>query len=143
MIKVVPDSNVWISAFNFGGVPRRIVEMGLNGEIELCISDEILAEIWRVQTDKFKWSPERLQQWQNDILSFTRLVQPTQQVDVISADPTDNRILECALAAEADYVVTGDKHLLRLLAFTKTSIIKPADLARRLQSHGGIISAGF
>ena len=143
MIKVVPDSNVWISAFNFGGVPRRIVEMGSNGEIELCISDDILAEIQRVQTEKFKWSPERLQEWQNDILTFTRRVQPTQQVDVISTDPTDNRILECALAAEADYVVTGDKHLLRLLAFTKTSIIKPSDLARLLQSHGGIISAGF
>lgn len=135
MVKVVPDSNVWISAFNFGGVPRRVIEMGANSEIQLTISDDILSEIRRVQEEKFKWSPKRLQYWQDDILTFTEKVETGQRVDVISDDPTDNRILECAVAAAADYIITGDKHLLRLLAFVNTQIIRPADLPRRLQGH--------
>lgn len=135
MVKVVPDSNVWISAFNFGGVPRRVIEMGVNSGIQLSISDDILFEVWRVQEEKFKWSQKRLHDWQNDILTFTEKVETGQRVDVISADPTDNRILECAVAAGADYIITGDKHLLRLLAFVNTQIIKPADLERRVQSH--------
>ncbi len=134
MVKVVPDSNVWISAFNFGGVPRRIIELGVSGEVRLATSDEILAEVSRVQTDKFNWSPDRSKEWEGDILAFTEKVQPVQRVDVISADPTDNRILECAVAAEADYIVTGDKHLLRLLAFVNTQIITPADLLARVRS---------
>ncbi len=109
----------WISAFNFGGVPRRIIEMGISGDIRLAISGDLLAEVSRVQTEKFKWAPDRLKEWEHDILTFTEKVQPVKRVDVISADPTDNRILECAVAAGADYIVTGDKHLLRLLAFTK------------------------
>jgi predicted nucleic acid-binding protein len=71
VVKVVPASNVWISAFNFGGVPRRVIEMGVNAEIQLAISDDILFEVRRVQEEKFKWSQKRLQDWQNDILTFT------------------------------------------------------------------------
>ena len=135
MVKAVPDSNVWISAFNFGGVPRRIIEVGVSGELRLATSDEILAEVSRVQTHKFNWSPDRSKEWEGDILAFTEKVLPVKRVDVISADPTDNRILECAVAAEAAYIVTGDKHLLRLLAFVKTQIITPADLLARVRSN--------
>jgi putative PIN family toxin of toxin-antitoxin system len=143
VVKVVPDSNVWISAFNFGGVPRRVIEMGVSSEIRLAISNDILLEVWRVQEEKFKWSQNRLQDWQNDILTFTEKVETGQRVDAISADPTDNRILECAVAACADYIVTGDKHLLRLLAFVNTQIIKPADLQRRVQGHFQCGSVGL
>lgn len=108
--------------------------MGVNAEIQLAISDDILAEVSRVQTEKFSWLPEQLKNWESDILAFTENVRPTHRVDVITADPTDNRILECAVAAEADYIVTGDKHLLRLRAFVNTQIIRPAELLGRVRS---------
>ena len=57
--------------------------------------------------DKFKWSADALLEVEAYIRSYTNHVTPAQTVDVIKADPSDNRILECAVAAKSDYIVTG------------------------------------
>jgi predicted nucleic acid-binding protein len=61
-------------------------------------------------------------------------VAPTQQVDVIKDDPSDNRILECASAARSQYVVSGDKHLLRLKSFEGKPIVPVAEFLDILQA---------
>lgn len=55
------------------------------------------------------------------------IIEPKTKLNIIEAGPEDNRILECAVAAEADFIVTGDKHLLELCKFKKTRILKPRE----------------
>jgi len=61
-------------------------------------------------------------------------------LDVVKADPPDNRILECAKAAKSDYIVTGDDHLLRLQQHGSALILKVADFmelaTRELRTPG-------
>ena len=61
------------------------------------------------------------------ISSFAERVEPDSRVNAVPEDPTDNRILECAVAAKSDYLVTGDKHLLKLGHFGTVKILQPAE----------------
>jgi uncharacterized protein len=65
------------------------------------------------------------------MLRCARLVEPTEALDVVKSDPTDNRILECALAAGSDVIVSGDAHLLLLESFRGIKIERPADFMAR------------
>lgn len=64
---------------------------------------------------------------------LTEWVAPTTRLHVITADPTDNRFLECAVAGHADAVISGDRHLLRLKQFRGIPIVPPAAFLRRLE----------
>jgi uncharacterized protein len=130
MVGVTADSNIYISALNFGGAPDKLLDMARAGEIELHISEDILSEIMRVLHDKFRWSDEALALAKDRLADFTKTIQPGQAVQIVTADPTDNKILDCALAGKSDYLVTGDKHLLDLGQVGDVKIVKPADFLR-------------
>jgi putative PIN family toxin of toxin-antitoxin system len=127
VVGVTADSNIYISALNFGGPPDRLLDMARAGDIDLHISDDILSEVMRVLRDKFRWTDEALALAKDRIGDFTKTIQPGQAVEIVTADPTDNRIVECALAGKSDYIVTGDKHLLNLGHVGEIKIVKPAD----------------
>lgn len=114
MLTVTLDTNIYISAFEFGGLPLRLLHMAVDGQIEVAISEPIIDETLRVLREKFGRSGEGLLEVEAWIRSFTRLVTPTQRVDLITEDPPDNRILECAEASRSEYIVSGDKDLHRL-----------------------------
>jgi uncharacterized protein len=76
---------------------------------------------------KFGASPDELAIAQSIIRDAARTVQPAVQLYVIKEDPADNRILECAVSAGADYIVTGDKDLLRLKRYDSIRILSVAD----------------
>jgi putative PIN family toxin of toxin-antitoxin system len=107
----------------FGGNPLRLLEMALNGEVALCISDAILQETLRVLRDKFGFLEERLTRAESYIVSCTTRVKPSATIDTVKDDPDDNRILECAEAAGAEYIVTGDLNLLRLGKYVEISLV--------------------
>jgi hypothetical protein len=60
-------------------------------------------------------------------MTIARTINPSVQLDVVKEDPPDNRVLECAVSSGADYVVTGDKDLLRLGRYDSIGIINPSD----------------
>jgi putative PIN family toxin of toxin-antitoxin system len=124
---VTADSNFWVSAFNFRGKPRRLIDMADAGEVRIDISEHIIEEVLRVLRLKFQWTPEALREAESQMNAIARKVAPTRTVEVVKDDPTDNRILECAAEARSDYVVTGDKDLLRVGMFGGTPIVKVAD----------------
>jgi putative PIN family toxin of toxin-antitoxin system len=101
--------------------------------MELAISPPIIAEVERVLRDKFKWSDDRVREIEPRLSAFTRRVIPTEALDVVKDDPSDNRILECAKAAGSDYVVTGDLDLLRLGKYADMQIMKVSDFLNRGQ----------
>lgn len=125
---LVLDSNVYISAILFGGKPRRIIEAALAGKVRLAISTSILEEIESVlKGKKFKFPEAAAREVINEIASLAEIFEPLEKLSRIKDDPADNRILECALAAGAAAIVSGDSHLLSLGNFRSIPILTPAD----------------
>jgi putative PIN family toxin of toxin-antitoxin system len=132
--RVTADSNIYISALNFGGKPQRVLDLARAGEIELAISNAIITEMSRILHHKFHWKPEDIEDAVEQILRFTRYLQVDYTLDVVPADPDDNRVLECALKAGSDTVVTGDTDLLVIESFRGIRIQKPSDFLTAFQA---------
>jgi putative PIN family toxin of toxin-antitoxin system len=125
MLRVVADTNVYISALNYGGVPDQVLALARRGRVELFVSKFILDEIEGVLRRKFRWPSRQALAARNAISEFTLKVEPTERVAAVDKDEPDNRILECALAANATIVVSGDSHLRRLDSFRRIRILSP------------------
>lgn len=126
--KAVFDTNIYLSAILFGGSPRMCLELGRNGEIELFVSRAILLEMAQKLQEKFLWSKEEIEEVIGGLIMFATIVSPKEQINTIKAEPKDNRILECALEVQADYIISGDKkHLLSLKKFKGIPIISASD----------------
>jgi putative PIN family toxin of toxin-antitoxin system len=133
VLKATADSNIYISALQFGGRPLSFLELARRC---VAIAQPIIDEVQRVLRDKFNWPDERVQEVEPRLAAFTRRVVPTETVDAVKDDPTDNRILECAKAAGSDFVVTGDRDLLRLGRYGDIQIMKVTDFLQRGQFKG-------
>lgn len=127
MIRVVADSNVYISALNFGGVADEVLALGRRRLIALFVSPSILNEVEGVLLRKFKWSPKRARHARALIHASAETVVPRERLAVVTDDEADDRILECAVAAEAHLLVTGDNHLLKLGRFREITILSPRE----------------
>ena len=136
MTRVTADSNLYVSALIFGGKPLALLDLARDAHIELAISDDILAETLRVMRDKFHRTPDQLQADETLISAITTRVQPTERLDVVPSDPDDNRVLECAVAAGSEVVVSGDQDLLRLGSFRGMEIVRVSDLFGRFGAVG-------
>ena len=130
MIGVTLDSNVYISALEFHGIGARLLLMARAGAIRIDTSAAILSETMGVLRDKFGWDGYRLRFGQEALRKLARVVEPTTTIEVAD-DPDDNRILECAVEAGSDFIVTEDKDLLRLGSYGGIPIMRPADFLRR------------
>lgn len=115
-MKTVFDTNIYISALLFkGGIPSLLFDLALSSKIDLYFSPEILDELRDVLSVKFELTIQETERLIKIIESCGTLVYPQQPVLIVKLDPDDNKIIECALAARAKYIVTGDKkHLLSL-----------------------------
>ncbi|MBN2013809.1 MAG: putative toxin-antitoxin system toxin component, PIN family [Candidatus Altiarchaeota archaeon] len=137
-MKVVADTNVLVSALFWEGNERRVIHLAEEGEIELLISSGILEELkevlWR---DHFQLRltdlNTRIDDVVNRLMSVSTLVDSTKRLNTILEDPADNRVLECAVAGKADYIVSGDSHLLSLREFKGIKIIKAKNLLEILK----------
>ncbi len=124
MIKVVLDTNVYVSAFLFGGPPAHVAMLSEEGAFRICVSTPIVRELKGVLTAKFGWDRKELANTLDSLLANAEPVSPRKKMDV-SQDPDDNRILECAIAAGAAAIVTGDHGLLRLRSVEGVRILTP------------------
>ena len=127
MIVATADSNIYVSALNFGGVPLEFLNAARSGGFRLAISNPLIVEIRKVLGRKFGWSDELAGDAMSELLAFTQLVKPTQLIDVLQADPDDNRVLECAIASGSRFVISGDKHLLSLGEYQGIRMLKVAE----------------
>jgi len=124
MLKIVFDTNIYISAFVIpGGNAEKAYLHAIDGDFELCTSIAILTELAQKLDEKFGWEKHKIAQLISAISDIATVLKTTPWLKVLSDDP-DNRILECALKARADFLVTGDKHLLKLRNYGDFEIIK-------------------
>ncbi len=129
-MKVVIDTNVFISSFlNQKGNPKKIIDLWKKEEIIICINKEILQEYMEVLARLGLSSEPEFEELVNlfkkkvNMLFFPN----TLSLDGICDDPDDNKFLECASAADAAYIISGDKHLLKLIQFREIKILNPKD----------------
>ena len=124
MLKIVFDTNIYISAFAItGGNAEKAYGKAIDGDFELYTSVAILTELARKLDEKFDWERQKITQLITFIGKLATVLKTTPWLEVVADDP-DNRILECALEADADYIVTGDNHLLKLKNYKSIKIIK-------------------
>jgi putative PIN family toxin of toxin-antitoxin system len=125
-VRVILDTNVFISAIFFGGVPYQALEAWYDGKIQLVVSQEILEEYRRVGEILSEQFPGV------DVDPFLELV--TVKADVVIApslpvsvcdDPDDDKFFACAFAGDAKFIVSGDKHLLRKSGYRGIQVVKP------------------
>jgi putative PIN family toxin of toxin-antitoxin system len=130
VVGVAADTNIYISALIFAGLPRQFLLAAEDARIHLFISEPIRQELLRILQTKFSWSNNQVNETLLQLESCTELVRPTETLDVIKEDPDDNRVLECAVAADARFIVSGDNDLLRLGQFRNIRIVKVADFMK-------------
>ena len=133
--RVVLDSNIYISAFLFGGKPLRAVQLAEQGAFVLLISASIQAEVEGTLAQKFGYSRSMIRHSCNRIWILAKQIDPNLRVD-LCRDEDDNRILECAIAGDARYIVTGDRDLLVLPGVSQYTILKVDAFLQILQSEG-------
>lgn len=124
MLKVVLDTNVIVSAIIFGGKPKLILNLIQSEKVDGYISRFIIAETCEILRQKFKLTEtESVEETIKKSFSF---VEPAFSINIIKACPADNKILACALAAKADYLISGDKkHILLLKKIKNIPILSP------------------
>lgn len=123
-MKVVFDTNIYISAFVVpGGNAEKAYLKAINGDFELFTSIAILTELANVLDKKFGWENHKIEQLIEHISRLAIVLKTKPHLSVVSHKP-DNRILECALKVKADFVITGDSHLLKIAQHKGIKIIE-------------------
>ncbi len=125
MLKVVLDTNVIVSALNFAGKPAEVFDLAIEGEIANITSEHIITEVRNILIRKFSWGTDEAEDASTLLGFFSKIVNPRRRLKVISHEP-DNRIMECAVAGKANFIISGDHHLLDLENYQGIKIINPA-----------------
>lgn len=126
-MRIVADTNVIISALVFGGVPRQVLDLGAQGAISFYFSGPIQDEAERILESKFGWGHDEILDCRRSFWRWGTRVSPEVSLTVVADDPDDDRILECAVAARAAAIVSGDRHLLQLGSFRSMPIQSPRE----------------
>ena len=132
MLKVVVDTNIFISAILFGGNPRKIIELWLTKKFILCLSPELKAEILGKLKRKFSLPSQDISQLEEALDLYSQKYIPTTKVTICN-DPKDNFLLELVEEANAGILVSGDKQVLALKNYKNARIISPKEFLDTLR----------
>jgi putative PIN family toxin of toxin-antitoxin system len=132
MIKVVLDNNVYISALFWKGAPYQIFKKVLEGTILNFISPQILEELKEKLLEKFKLPPDKIKEFLEIIVFNSQIVYPKKKLNIVKKDPSDNKILECALEAKTSFIISGDRHLLEIREYKGIKIVTPKEFLTKI-----------
>jgi putative PIN family toxin of toxin-antitoxin system len=144
MFKIVLDTNILVSALiNPHGSPAQIIDYVFENRIRLFISPSIVAELGRVLSypkliKRHGLGKEKLKEFISDLLSIMLLIQGEETIKVITKDPSDNKYLSCALNAKADFIISGDVHLLKLGEYRGIQIVTAAQFLDTMEREEGV-----
>ncbi len=122
-MRVVFDTNIFISALVIpGSLAEKAIFKIIEGKDSLLISKDIINEVLSVLASKFERDREDLSHVAVTLTEIAELVKPSKRIEIFKDDP-DNRILECAISGEADFLITGGKEMLLLREHKGVKII--------------------
>ncbi len=124
-MRLVIDSNVWISALVFGGNPRQVFKRVVSDGWKIIVSEEVLTEVRRILHKKF---PEFITDFDDLVVVLTphiKYVRLGTAHEAVSRDADDDMVIETSIIGRATYIVSGDKDLLVLRRYRKIQIVDP------------------
>jgi putative PIN family toxin of toxin-antitoxin system len=125
-VRIVLDTNVFVSAVFFGGVPGRILEAWRDGRLQLVLSVDILDEYQRVgQILGLQYSGVDLKPFLRLLTVEAEIIEAPDLPTPVSADPDDDKFLACASAAGVPVIVSGDKDLLNQDGWRGIRVLRP------------------
>lgn len=135
MIRVVLDTNTLVSGLGWpGSIAARILDHARRGLIQPVTSRALLDELARMlRYPKLARVIDQPEEIVDLIEAVSEVVEPIVELRVITRDPADNRVLEAAVAGEADFVVTGDPDLLEIASYEGIPIVRPREFLARLE----------
>lgn len=132
-MKAVVDTNVLVSSFlSPGGVRAKVMEAWEKGQFELVVSEDILVEYGRALkyqkvSSRHGMDSNQIDQVIAEMKSFATVVKPKQKLTIVKDDPDDDKFLECAKEAGAEYIISADPHLLNLEQYAGIQILSPSE----------------
>ena len=126
MLRVVVDTNVYISAIFWGGKPRHVIDLGRNGTIQIFTSEDIEQEILDKLMTKFGLNSDDAGRVMADFSTFTKPIRVSRRIHVVKDDPDDDKFIECAVECGAKFIVSDDKHLLKMKKYKGIDIVNAA-----------------
>ncbi len=132
MVRVVLDINVLVSAFRNKGKSRSLLRM-LMEKYEIILSNQILAELADVLSrDKFNVTNAQIDKFLSILVRYAIVVPVQSCSKIIIEDPDDDVILDTALCGKAEYIVSGDKHLLKIVRYRNVEILSVNDFLQKI-----------
>ena len=122
------DTNFLISATQWDySVAHKLLKKFILSDAEIFTTQDILDETAEVLERDFEYSKGDAENIIEKILLFAKLIKTKQKIDVVKDDPDDNKVIECAIESSSDYIITYDKHLLKLKDYKGIKIITPEE----------------
>jgi putative PIN family toxin of toxin-antitoxin system len=132
-VKIVLDTNVFVSGVFFSGPPHQILQAWRGSKVQLVISPEILAEYSRVGEELGEQFPAvDLRPVLELVTLNAEMVSPAGSAESICSDPDDDKFFLCAISAPCKVIVSGDKHLLVKSGYGGVQVLKPRDFVDKI-----------
>lgn len=134
-MKVVIDTNIYLSGLVFpDSKPAQILNLAKKNKFSVYCSPFIISEIRRNLASKFNYNNRVADIFIGEILKYVNIIIPEKKTSLIKAKKDDNFVLDCAIAAKADFLISGDKkHILPIKIIAKTKIISAAEFIQKYQ----------
>ena len=129
-MRLVIDSNVWISALVFGGMPRQVLELCVRNGHRIVLSPELITEVRRILHTKFPNFEIDFEALLAALALNIEIVQLGSIEVHASRDTDDDKVIETAVVGQAEYIVSGDKDLLDPMRYKGIQIVKPKQNSR-------------
>ncbi len=133
-VKIVIDTNIYISALGWNGNEKKLVTQCLDGKYEYYISQQIYNELRKVMDyPKFVFTDSQKEAFISVLLDTVEFIEVNESIQIVDDDPDDNKFLDCAIAANADFIITGDPHLKDLKCYQKIKILNVHDFLEMMK----------
>lgn len=124
---VILDTNVIISSIFWIGNSHKIVNLAIEQKITNFTSSEMLNELAKVLREKFKIPEDKIEEQVALVAKYSQITEPKIKVKTIKEDPSDDKVLECALSCNAEFIISGNNHLLKLGEYKGIKILTPRE----------------
>ena len=126
ILKVVIDTNVFVSGIFFSGPPSRILKAWQDDRIQIVVSEDIIAEYRRIMAAlSAKFEDVNMDPVLELLFIEAELVPSHSFEEPVCEDPDDDKFLACAMTSKSQYIISGDKHLLKIGRYFNTNIVTP------------------
>ncbi|MBI5025348.1 MAG: putative toxin-antitoxin system toxin component, PIN family [Nitrospirae bacterium] len=133
MIKVVYDTNIFISGLLWKGLPYKCLLLAKAKAVELFLCEKIIFELSSKLKNRFDFTDIEVEKTIKEIKSFSKNIKIEGNLRVVKEDSDDDKFIECACNANADCIVSGDRHLLNLKSYNGIEILNARDFLIKIR----------